>query len=777
MAHTLETQIPVDDLPLWMRQAQRGVDWGVLLVLLTCLLLTVPRLLADDGLPQMGALENYLLLAADYAEALREGRLYPRWSAHVLGGYGAPIPHYTPPGTSYTLALLSLFITGDLIDAARVALVAAVCLAGCGMYVFVLRWGGAHHATLSAILYVTSPHLALDLPYLLGDLPLMWGLALLPLALWAVSRLIAVNRYQDFALASLLLSALVLTEPRLALVGIALSLILLEWRRASGHAAVTRRTLISVLGLGLWLAAFYWMPALLEYRLVQWLEPAIPRAPLVLSLPALLTPYAPLDPADLRPAPQFTLGLPLALAVCATLIYLLVAGWRRRGQPLDFAALMLIAGAGALVALLSFAPDQAWLFGLAVFLLAAGGGCAQRWFYALPPRPRDNALIVVLIGVLMVSLPLLAMPGTPALQSDDLTPIAQLRYEQQGFGVPVVPPHAHTPSALPSETPTSRWLISSYVSGTPNRVAPEQLGGSAQVVILSQGTHSAQLQVTSQGGQAIPYLMTYFPGWHATMDGRRLSVRPDPQTGLTLIDIPPTRSGVIDLRLEATPARQLAWVVSLAALAVCLLVTRLRYLRQPRTPFYDDLRLLPPSTARLLAVLLGAFTLVIGVSTQADDLYLIHGRPFYQVEPAQAFRAQTEVGLEMIAYRLASSRARPGDTLTVSLFWRTLRPVANNYRVVVALEDTARRELVYTSPHRHPGDHPTRRWTTDGYVRDVHHLPLPPDLRPGSYQITVELHLCATPACATTERLTFFEPTRRQTLVRIPAAITILPAG
>src|SRR5262245_60973087 len=74
---------PSSELPDWMRLAQRGVDWGFLLVLIMCLIVSAPFAIRSE-LPHNNANENYVYRTNDYAESIQEGSLYPRWSPNVL---------------------------------------------------------------------------------------------------------------------------------------------------------------------------------------------------------------------------------------------------------------------------------------------------------------------------------------------------------------------------------------------------------------------------------------------------------------------------------------------------------------------------------------------------------------------------------------------------------------------------------------------------------------------------------------------------------------------
>ena len=205
--------IPLADLPTWMRQSlQNVVDWGLFLVIGFSLLVAWPFLL-QSGLPRTNALENHVFMVADYATAFREGRLYPRWSAAALNGYGAPIPHYYPPGAAYSTAVIEVLFTGDTVIAVRFMGILALALAGVMTYAFVLRWGGARAGILAAILYVYSPYMGLTAPHILGDFPGLLGLALLPTLLWGVHRLLLRDRAYDFLLVALTTGALLVTAP------------------------------------------------------------------------------------------------------------------------------------------------------------------------------------------------------------------------------------------------------------------------------------------------------------------------------------------------------------------------------------------------------------------------------------------------------------------------------------------------------------------------------------------------------------------------------------
>ena len=362
-----EVPILPEDLPLWMRQAQRGTDWGIFIVIGFCLLACLP-FFTQDGLPQTNDSEHYVYLGHDYATTLSEGRLYPRWAAHVQQGYGAPIPNFIPPGAPYTSALIQLLFTNNSVNAIRIVYILAICLAGTMTYAFVSRINGAEAGILASLLYIYSPYVALTAPHINGDLPATIAMGLLPSILWSTNRLLTINNNFDIFLSSICLSALMLTDPRFVIVGFALIIVLLIHHIftvgiKSSHIIQLGSSIILSIGI----SSFFWIPALLEQEHIQWIDNANSLTTDHLSLQNLITPLRQLDLGELRPKPQFTLGIPLIILSLLSL-------------PLNLRfiksriLLLLFTSAGILLIVwgIYYAPKLTWLIGPISLCLAIG---------------------------------------------------------------------------------------------------------------------------------------------------------------------------------------------------------------------------------------------------------------------------------------------------------------------------------------------------------------------------------------------------------------------
>lgn len=708
------TTVPFDTtLPPWMRRATRGTDWGVLLALAFSLIAGWSFAL-NPGIFQRNANENYIFRAADYARALAEGRLYPRWSPEVLDGYGAPIPHYAPPGAGYIPGAIQLLFTNDPQQAVRAVYVLAFVLAGTATYTFVARRADAAAGLIASVLYVFSPYLALTAPHLLGDLPGVMGLALLPALLWSADRYALATAPPDVLLITLTSGLLLMTEPRLLAAGSVLTLIWLIVVERRPRAVIVPALGIA---LGVCIGAIFWLPALLEWDAVRWVERASdPRPPF--DPRELVRPLARLDPAALRPTPQFTLG---AASLAAALASLPVIA--RRGPALHrvFLLFSLI-----IFAVLFNYPSETWLIGVAAFTLAVTGS-AVAWRSAFPARFRRLALPLVLLMVTALSFPAW-LPPRAAAASFDASPAAQRRYEELGYGIAVLSPDAPLPTTLPEAgvlMMRDDEKIAQFTDG-------ERLG------VLEHQSHADIFQIPLAHPDTLHVLTTYFPGWTAAFQGEALPVEPHPNGGL-LIRMFAGAYGELVVALDLTPPRLIGAVVTGAALATLLAITLWRYRR--RRDSYHEVDHLTLVEARLCAVLL----IGLGGAVALFSTGVVDARPGYQLADAMAIQARTDTGLELLAYDLHHEERQA----TLNLYWRAVNALPENYRVVITIRAQISGAAILQADPRSPGGYPTGRWQENLYVTDTYHFDVPMS---GDYLATVEV------LRPTGTRLSFFAP-------------------
>lgn len=729
-----------------MRQAQRGMDWGMLLVIGFSLLIAWP-FIAQPTLPHTNASENAVYATDNFATAFQEGRLYPRWSPYVFGGYGAPIPSYYPSGAIYVAASIQVLITDDEVSAVRLAYILALCAAGVSVYTLVRRRLNAASGVLASFLYLYSPYVGLTAPHLMGDLPGVASLALLPMLLGSVDRALSRRRPPDLLLVALLLAALCYTHIQMALIGILLAALLALWQRS-----LSRRThwlsLVGALLLGIGIAGCFWIPALLEQPAVHWRPPLNP-AFNTITLRELLAPAHQVDTLDLLPAPQFSIGLPGLLF--AAFGAAAIIGFKRYRC---FEALFLAAATGFIALVLIGMPDETWLLGPIMLCLSIVGSAALGFRDLLPPRWKRLLLPAALVFVWILAAPVwLAPPLTETFGSTEAA--AQIQYEQSGYGVPVLPPNLPVPATIPDNLSPNRILIEGLASGTVNKLSAGQATNSqVRVGILDHNTHSDRFQVSATGPATLEVLLAYFPGWRATLNNSTIPLFSNPQNNLTRVTISPVRSGQLELELGTTPVRLGAWIITWASFAITLILTWGRFRRHHLV--YDDSELLTREESRLIAFVLICLALLMPLAALPESPLPLRLQPGHAMQNAVTLQTRTDAGLSLAAYRLNSTRFQAGDTLELTLYWQAQRSLAENYRVSLFILNSRTGARWNEQSFHHPGSYPSTRWNTSRYVTDSYRLLLDPAMPRGDYQVVIEVAACL-PDCLPQNRVTFFD--------------------
>jgi hypothetical protein len=752
------------DLPDWMRHARQGLDWGVVLMFAFSLTIAMP-FFTQATLPHTNASENYVYRAADYAAAFQEGRLYPRWSANAFGGYGAPIPHYFPPGAGYVSAVLQVLVTNDAVLAVRMLYIISLGLAGSLTYLFVARRTNAATGLLAGMLYVYSPYVGLTAPQLLGDLPGVMTLALIPMLLWSVDRLINRNLPLDVALVALTTAGLYLTSWRAAIISAMIAFFYVLWQRRLIKRKVRWSSVIGSYIVGVGIASFYWIPALLEQSIIHWRAAAV-SPNFIITLQTLFSPVHQVDTGLMIHLPQFTLGLTLGgfvLASAATIIY-----FKRR---MSFQLFFLGAGIFlAFVAVVIF-PKETWLLGAITLCFAIAGTSVIEWRLRLPRRWQRLFLPSLLILVWITASPVWLPPiTTEPFGSDDAN--AQVQYEQQGYGVAVLPPDLPIPSTIPDSLPPNRLLLDGYQSNLINKIPTSQLTTNFQAGLLDHNTHGDYFQVQVNSATSLNVLTAYFPGWQATLSDRIIPVTANPNTGLINLNIPSQGRGELSIVLDSTPERSAAWIISGDALLVLLVITWGRYRRFHNS--FDDFELVTHKEGRLLSIVLLSFAVIIYLFNYPAFPLSLRQRPGFEMQNSIFIQNRTDAGLGLIAFRLENNQYHRGEAVDLTLYWQAQRTLTDNYQVAIRLVNNRDGSVWSETPLDYPGNYPTRRWKTGLYVPHSYRLQLPPDMTAGNYQISLNAQTC-TPDCTSGSDATFFGNDGQElgTHLILPTLITV----
>ncbi len=213
----------------------------------------------------------------EYHRAVEDGILFPRWSPDFTFGYGYPFFNVYAPlavqvgevlhlmGWSFTAAVKGVFILSILLSAMA-------------MFTFAREWLSPWAAWLAALVYTYAPYHLFDM-YQRAAMAESFSFVWLPWVLQGVRRSMRDERPGGIWLLALAYGGLMLTSNLVAVLFTPVVILYtlfslghLWWTRKEWTWGWVTRPLVGGL-LGLGLSAWFWLPALAEFRYVnqeQW---------------------------------------------------------------------------------------------------------------------------------------------------------------------------------------------------------------------------------------------------------------------------------------------------------------------------------------------------------------------------------------------------------------------------------------------------------------------------------------------------------------------------
>ncbi|MBF0595801.1 MAG: hypothetical protein HQL22_12665, partial [Candidatus Omnitrophica bacterium] len=539
-----------------MKQKNAAAVAGVVALLLAlALLLTFPLLSSRilTTFDYRGSLVKFAAMAVSWTN----GDLAGRWTPDILWGYGYPIFNFYSPLFYYFAAGLSFVLPGVL--AFNVSLMAVFAAAGLSMFLFAREFWGKGGGLLSAALYLAAPYHLLNL-YVRGSSAELTGYAVIPLVFWAIFRLSSAFDGGIFLLGALASALLMLSHNITALFYFPMLILYAGFLFLTGPVRRPATIVMPFLLLagGLFLSAYFWLPALLERKYVQlWRIDGgmydFHRH--FLYIKQLL--YAPWGFGDSAPGPND--GMSLMVGPLHLLLALLagIVIFRRvdlqgvRRQIVFFGAAFIAAAFMSLGAScflweklpLLHCAQFPWRFlmvmALAVSLVGGGSACILRG------KARRWALAAVLAVLVLVTLPMTRPFG----------------YEETGF--------KNIKDFLVHSAP---WDNMEYL---PVGARPMPFKEPVQKMYAIKGRIEATVLKALKGTEAqyvirvlepsvMVYHSYYFPGWKVSADGKDVALVDDNPLGLIVFMLPPGEHQV-RIYFTDTPVRRVAAGISMAA--------------------------------------------------------------------------------------------------------------------------------------------------------------------------------------------------------------------
>ena len=751
-----------------------SLDIGLIAVFGFMLLALVP-LLMQVGLPNGSDVLYHVYRTAEMSRSWEAGTFFPRWAAGFYTGYGSPIWHFYANLAYWISAALMQVFGLSALDALRWLIVVCYVGMGTGMYLFARQQINRVGGVLAALAYLYSPYLIYTEPYARGTYPEMLAFALFPFVMWRFGLLLRYRRGVDVALAALTLFLLIIAHNLMALALTALLCAWLIWNGVATHiAGQSLRPYVlaaSAVVLGIGLAAYFWLPVLLEADTVNLRNltgvALLDYRNFFVPLADLLGPMPRPDLGSINGLRNVTvLGLPqwtLALAgFITTLIFIgrqLRAGKHddallRQGVYFALLALMLLflvtLTARPLWETLRFLPllQFPWrLLGPMAFCLAFLVGMNALWLLRLPVRYAVPALALMIAYIVVLALPALTVPEWSHTRVDT-SMVAYHQNEMDGRQSGTTFTDEYRPSTVytpPGPTPA---LLADYADGYPVDRANIPPNVNADVTLLDSGVQHNEWRIRSEAALRLEVLTYDWAGWQATIDDEPVPITPSAEHGLMTLQVP---AGTHSVRVELgpTPARTLGQFISLVALLLTLAM--LRVVHQPSAILGYTPPTGPDTSGPYTAIASFPAAVLVLLALLLDRQF---GLSWYASAAGAALPAQHDVTytlddrLQVIGYDLNRATFSPGDVLRLTLYWyattdqTAAEADAVDFSSFVHIAKPATPPLAQADK-LHPGGRAVSEWWSPaGYIHDAYRITLAPDIPAGDYTLFVGLYTC-----------------------------------
>lgn len=760
---------------------RRGFDPGFLVVLLICLLAVWP-LLSRASLPEGTDAELHIFRLHELSYLIRGGEIYPRWAPNFYHGYGYPIFNYYAPLTYYLALPLELLPGIDAVAASKALLIAGMLMGGLGIYGYVRDLWDRRAGYVAAALYVYSPYIQYIDPHMRGALPEAFSFGVFPLALWALDRLRRRPTVGTWVASGLLTAAVILSHNLMGLFFFGMLVLWCVWQAGllwwdSRHSAdiqspgvnmswlsIVRPSAALMLALGL--AAFFWLPVVLERNAVT-LNTLIGagdnydfRTHFV-SLAELFGLSMSPDWGATQSPFRFNLGVAQWVGGLIGVVMAAMGRVRERRQLSFFIfstigiVFLMISASQSLweaIPLLPFFQFPWRLLGAAAVMLAVLGGAGAEALIrsgVAHEKEGDNSAGVSRrdrrVGwayAFAVAVPIffglsLSQPA-PWASFGEVNTLRMSLIENSGRWLGTTSTADYVPAKVITLPARRGSVVEPITSGLPpDRVNREAMPAGAEVATEAMRPLWTRYHVVAPKQFRLRLYQFDFPGWHVTIDGEPAQTEIAEPEGFIVVLVP-EGSHVVDVKFGSTPPRTIGWVIS--GVSFLILVAGAWRIRKALSghisPDTSPKKMVISADLPIILVAGGITLLAI----LAQPLGLFHASSSGRELDLPAVENYVNFGdqIALLGYDMPEGIAHAGETLDLTLYWRALRQLGIDYQSFVHIADSDGK-LIAQSDNLNPGEFPTRRWPLDKYVPDTHSLVLPENIEPGEYKVLAGL--------------------------------------
>jgi hypothetical protein len=130
-----------------------------------------------------------------------------------------------------------------------------------------------------------------------------------------------------------------------------------------------------------------------------------------------------------------------------------------------------------------------------------------------------------------------------------------------------------------------------------------------------------------------------------------------------------------------------------------------------------------------------------GIATEISDFDVQNLSWRHQISPpihALSYRLGPTIWL--VGYDLVSGELFPGDSVGLTLYWRTHGKLDRDYTIFVHVRDASGQTVTAWDTQPRENTFPTTGWPVGKVIDDLHAIPLPPDIPSGEYQVVLGMY-------------------------------------
>lgn len=658
----------------------------LLLALIAALPLWGPGLVNTRG----GGDSPFLLWRVHQLAANLSDGIFPaRWMPDATYGLGYPFFNYYAALPFYLAAFFNR-VGLDILTAIKLTQTLGFILAALTSYGWFRRvFSSQAAAWLGAAAYIFAPFHLVNV-YVRGDsLAEFYAFAFYPLILWAIDNATRQPALENVIALGLTYSGLIITHtlssalfsPFILLYAIVQILIppypLSTIHYPLPHRRASITALIAGLILGLALSAWYWLPAALETGYVQ---PATLQQgyfnysghfrSLNLVQPSFWFIY---DTTSAHASP-FAMGLAQAiLAGLGTICYLVLGIGYSRARNTQYPIPFLLLATFMITPLSKPLWDHLPILPMAQFpwrflsIQALFAAMVTALLVESIPRWRAGAAIIM-AAMLISSVMLPLRPERLPISAGDVTIERLQLYElfTANIGTTI------TYEWLPHDVIPRPYVSEQVADPT---APPRAFATNGELIaareILRRATWRLwQIETASDATLVFPLL--YWPGWSAAIDGQPTHVHAAHSSGRVALNVPAGQH-TIELRLERTPVRLAAEIISLLALAACAALSTRHAIRHAHCPLSNTQHAIPHITLVLAALLLLiAYDRRSPINAGNATMDFIQ-MPYLHGGQIHFATAQGRNSLD--GYRISSQSIAAGQAISLTLGWTANAPL------------------------------------------------------------------------------------------------------